>query len=49
MTCSVFKEENESNVTYFKEKLGLELLSQSYQLLNYQDSDVLFIAVLRKS
>lgn len=45
MTCSVFAEENEQNVSYFERELGLKLLRQSYHFSNHKLSDTLFSAV----
>jgi 16S rRNA (cytosine967-C5)-methyltransferase len=44
MTCSVFHEENESNVHYFIENFGLKLISDSYLFTDYNKSDVLYVA-----
>jgi 16S rRNA (cytosine967-C5)-methyltransferase len=46
MTCSVFKEENEHNVAYLAENLGLKLVSDTYVVHDYEQSDILYVAEL---
>jgi 16S rRNA (cytosine967-C5)-methyltransferase len=48
-TCSVFKAENETQVSYFSSTYGLELISETYYDGTAQNSDSLFSAVLRKT
>ena len=48
ITCSVYADENESNVRYFAENLPLELLEQKYFQYSVQGGDTLFGAVLIK-
>ena len=47
ITCSVFKAENEDNVTFLQEN-GFELLDQQYNLGYTENADTLFVAVLKK-
>lgn len=48
ITCSVFKEENESNVKYFEEKSGLKSLRHEYVNAAGNQSDWLYISELLK-
>ena len=49
LTCSVFSDENESNVNYFTTKLPLTLKEQHYFQCSDMGGDTLFGAVLVKS
>ncbi len=47
-TCSAFREENEDNIQFFKEHLGLEV-EESSLLKGYdKNADTMFVALLRK-
>tara|TARA_R110002096_G_scaffold324349_5_gene518429 strand:- start:1778 stop:2944 length:1167 start_codon:yes stop_codon:yes gene_type:complete len=47
-TCSAFREENEDNLQFFKEHLGLEV-EESSLLKGYdKNADTMFVALLRK-
>ena len=48
MTCSVFASENEKNIDYLVKNNGLILESQQYTFASNNESDTLFIAVLKK-
>jgi 16S rRNA (cytosine967-C5)-methyltransferase len=48
MTCSVFASENEKNVDYLVQNLGLRVESMQYTFASNNESDTLFIAVLKK-
>ncbi|MEO6844473.1 MAG: Fmu (Sun) domain-containing protein [Ginsengibacter sp.] len=45
ITCSVFKEENEENVNYIQNELGLELLQSKYLKGYEMQADTLFVAL----
>ena len=47
-TCSVFSAENELNVRFFEEKLGVKLIKQQILNTNGIESDWLFIAELER-
>lgn len=49
ITCSVFKKENEENVAYLQNKLGLELLESKYLKGYEMQADTLFAAIFKKS
>jgi 16S rRNA (cytosine967-C5)-methyltransferase len=48
ITCSVFEKENEENINFFKEKLGLEFIESNYFKGYEMQADTLFAALLRK-
>lgn len=48
MTCSVFASENEKNINYLVKNNGLILESQQYTFASNNESDTLYIAVLKK-
>ena len=48
MTCSVFASENEKNVDYLVQNLGLRVESMQYTFAQDNASDTLFIAILKK-
>ena len=48
VTCSVFKKENEDNVDFIQNKLGLELLESRYLKGYEMGADTLFAAMFKK-
>lgn len=48
VTCSVFKKENEDNVDFIQNKLGLELLESRYLKGYNEGADTLFAAMFKK-
>ncbi len=48
ITCSVFKKENEENVTFFQEKYKLDLLKKEYLKGYEMQADTLFAALFKK-
>ena len=49
ITCSVFKKENEENVTFFQEKYELDLLKKEYLKGYEMQADTLFVALFKKN
>ncbi|MEO6682358.1 MAG: RsmB/NOP family class I SAM-dependent RNA methyltransferase [Ginsengibacter sp.] len=49
VTCSVFKKENEENVQFIQDKLGLELLENRYLKGYDMGADTLYAAMFRKT
>jgi 16S rRNA (cytosine967-C5)-methyltransferase len=47
-TCSVFKAENEAQVSFFSNNYGLEIINETYYDGTVLNSDSLYAAVLRK-
>ena len=48
ITCSVFKEENEENITHFEKNLGLKSISTEYYEGSEKGADSMFFAILEK-
>jgi 16S rRNA (cytosine967-C5)-methyltransferase len=48
ITCSVFKNENEENVSFFVEKTGLQLIKSQYLKGYEMQADTLFVALFKK-
>lgn len=48
ITCSVFKNENEENVSFFEEKTGLQLIKSQYLKGYEMQADTLFVALFKK-
>ena len=48
-TCSVFKAENEAQVSFFSNTYGLEIIGETYYDGTSLNSDTLYAAVLRKT
>lgn len=48
ITCSVFKDENENQISYFENQLGLECMHMQYYAGYKNKSDTLFSALLLK-
>ena len=48
-TCSVFKAENEAQVSFFSSMYGLEIISETYYDGTAHNSDSLYAAILRKT
>ncbi len=48
ITCSVFREENESNLAYFEQNLQLQIINQQYINMAPELTDYLFVAELLK-
>ena len=48
ITCSVFKKENEENVDFIQQQLGLSLIRSGYLLGYTMQADTLFAAILKK-
>ncbi|HWH64163.1 MAG TPA: hypothetical protein VNS50_12850, partial [Ginsengibacter sp.] len=49
ITCSVFKNENEENVIFFREKYELDLLKKEYLKGYEMQADTLFVALFKKN
>lgn len=49
ITCSVFEMENEENINFFENELGLELLGSKYLEGFEMQADTLFVGMFRKS
>jgi 16S rRNA (cytosine967-C5)-methyltransferase len=47
-TCSVFKAENEAQVNWMQDELGLTLLQQQYVTGYSVQADSLFVALMQK-
>ncbi|MBW7840975.1 MAG: Fmu (Sun) domain protein, partial [Chitinophagaceae bacterium] len=48
ITCSVFSAENEENIFYFENELGLRTISSKYIEGSGKRADTLFAALLQK-
>jgi 16S rRNA (cytosine967-C5)-methyltransferase len=48
ITCSVFKDENEVQISFFEKALGLECVHMQYHIGYQHRADTLFSALLRK-
>ncbi|MEO8823936.1 MAG: Fmu (Sun) domain-containing protein [Ginsengibacter sp.] len=48
ITCSVFKKENEENVSFFQKSLNLQLIKSEYLKGDEMQADTLFVALLKK-
>lgn len=48
-TCSVFKAENEAQVSFFSSNYGLEIINETYYDGTAHNSDSLYAAILRKT
>lgn len=48
ITCSVYADENENNITWFTQNLPLQLSEQKYFQCSNQHGDTLFAAVLKR-
>lgn len=49
ITCSVFAAENEETVSFIREKLHLESISEDYLQFSDEKADTMFVAIFRKS